>query len=466
MSFVRFTPEEVYKSLKELKNGKSAGLDLIYGEHFKYAHPKVTVLLSLVFNSIVIHGYIPKALMDTVLVPLVKDKKRSLMESDNYRPLAITCVASKILELLILERYNILLCTTDNQFGFKSKHSTDLCVYTLKQVIEYYKSLNSAVHLCYLDASKAFDKINHWKLFSKLLHRGVPFIIVRLLMFWYCSQTFCIRWGNTLSNSFNVSNGVRQGGILSPILFNVFMDDLSVLLNSVKVGCFMNNMCYNHLFYADDSVLLAPTPRALQKLLDICNEFASTHELVYNTKKTFCMSVLPKCLKHVSNVDLYINENVLTYVNEHKYLGIRIRNDLYDNDDIRQQVKALYARGNVLISKFRHCDDDVKVKLFQTFCSCFYGSNLWVRYHKTVIKKLYNAYERIYRQLFRIQDYDNTVGRIIANGLDPVIVILRKSAGSFYKRILASQNVLIVNIVNSLFFCDSPLYRQWSKVLF
>ena len=466
LSFVRFTAEEVAESIKDLKNGKTSGLDLLYGEHFKYAHAKVNVLLALVFNCMIIHSFMPDSIMDTILVPLVKDKKCSLSDSDNYRPLAITCVASKILELLILERYSYLLQSTDNQFGFKRKHATDLCVFTLKQVIEYYRSLNSAVHICFLDASKAFDKVNHWKLFEKLLYRNVPYIIVRLLMVWYCTQIFYVRWGSTLSTGFNVSNGVRQGGILSPILFNVFMNDLSVQLNGVKTGCHINDVPYNHLFYADDSVLLAPTPFALQKLLDICDQFAKTCELVYNTKKTFCMSMLPKWLKEYTLCQLYLDGKKLDIVNVHKYLGMKIRDDMYDDADIAQQVRATYARGNVLISKFRKCDNDVKVKLFKTFCSSFYGCNLWVRYHKFAMRKLVRAYERIFRQLFIICDQSDTVNVLIEMNADPVEVILRKIAGSFYRRILSSENRLLVNIVSSLFFCDSPQYKMWEQILF
>ena len=215
-------------------------------------------------------------------------------------------------------------------------------------------------------------------------------------MVWYCTQKFHVRWGNTLSTGFNVTNGVRQGGILSPILFNVFMNDLSVQLNQVKTGCYINNVPFNHLFYADDSVLIAPTPYALQKLLDMCHLYAQSCELKYNTKKTFCMSILPKWL-HNSTCQLHLDGNILSFVNEHKYLGIKICDNMYDDADIVQQVKATYARGNVLISKFRKCDNEVKVKLFKAFCNSFYGCNLWVRYHKYAMRKLFHAYERIFR---------------------------------------------------------------------
>ena len=92
----------------------------------------------------------------------------------------------------------------------------------------------------FLDASKAFDRVNHWTLFRKLLNRGVP-VVVQL--YWYRTQTFCIKWGSTTSEFFNVSNGVRQGGILSPYLFIVYTDDLSNMLISAGIGCHIHNCC-------------------------------------------------------------------------------------------------------------------------------------------------------------------------------------------------------------------------------
>ena len=78
-----------------------------------------------------------------------------------------------------------------------------------------------------MDASKAFDRVNHLTLFKKLIDRGTPLIFVRIIMQWYVTQKACVRWGSAVSDNFFVSNGVRQGGILSPLLFNVYMDCLS-----------------------------------------------------------------------------------------------------------------------------------------------------------------------------------------------------------------------------------------------
>ena len=117
--------------------------------------------------------------------------------------------------------------------------------------------MNSNVYSCILDASKAFDRVNHYVLFDKLVKRGVPLYIVRILVFWYNVQkmydgiircltvfislhglpkTYCLGMNLPFFDSFSVSNGVRQGGIHSPYLFCVYMDALSKKLNNVNAG--------------------------------------------------------------------------------------------------------------------------------------------------------------------------------------------------------------------------------------
>ena len=107
-------------------------------------------------------------------------------------PIAITNDVSKILELLLLDKLQFQLETSSNQFGFKSKHSTDMCVYTLKQITEYHNQGYSPVYIYYLDALKAFDRINCWCLFKNLMKRNIDVTLIHLLIFWYCQQTFCV----------------------------------------------------------------------------------------------------------------------------------------------------------------------------------------------------------------------------------------------------------------------------------
>ena len=332
----RFNVKHVKDAIKELKKNKSPGADMVASEHYIHACEKVNVLLSLLFNCVMIHAFIPKRLMETLIVPIIKDSKGVMTDKDNYRPIALTCVSSKILELLVMHRFKDNLITNDSQFSFKGKHSTDMCVFALKEVVQYYVSKSSPIYLCFMDASKAFDKVNHWQLFDKLLACGIPLYIVRLLCVWYTSQDFIIRWSNVLSSSFNVTNGVRQGGILSPILFNIFMDDLSILLTRSNIGCHINSKAVNHLFYADDSVLIAPSPYALKKLIEICEQFSNENEILYNPKKTECMFVNTSRWRDLVPPPQFLYGKALRWVTECKYLGVFITNDFTDDCDMKR----------------------------------------------------------------------------------------------------------------------------------
>ena len=166
--------------------------------------------------------------------------------------------------------------------------------------------MESSVYLCFLDASKAFDRVNHHILFEKLQKRGVPSYLVKILAFWYTNQKMAIRWGSIISDCFHVSNGVRQGGILSPYLFNLYMDDLSTKLKKHYAGCKIANMIINHLFYADDLVLLCSSQRGLQELLEICEMYAAEHDIIFNTKKSVTLIRRSKMLKNADIKPFYL----------------------------------------------------------------------------------------------------------------------------------------------------------------
>ena len=218
---------EIERCIAKLKNGKSNGMDNVSSEHLKNCNPRLVSMLALCFTKMFSHGYLPANMLSVQLVPIIKSKSGLISSKDNYRPIAIASVLSKVLEFIILERIEMFVYTHENQFGFKKQHGTDTCIYVMKEIINRYQRLGSSVHLSFLDASKAFDRINHDTLFKKLVNRNVPAYIVRLLVFWYSHQQMFVKWGNVMSSVFTVSNGVRQGGVLSPYLFNVYMDGLS-----------------------------------------------------------------------------------------------------------------------------------------------------------------------------------------------------------------------------------------------
>ena len=107
------------------------------------------------------HGHMPSDLMKTAIVPILKNRQGDTSDKNNYRPIAIVTAMSKILELCIMKLIETHLFTSDNQFGFKRQHRTDLCIFTIKSVIKYYNLCNRPVFTCFLDASKAYDRVNH-----------------------------------------------------------------------------------------------------------------------------------------------------------------------------------------------------------------------------------------------------------------------------------------------------------------
>ena len=124
----------------------------------------------------------------TTIVPIVKNKCGNISESNNYRPIALATIISKLFESVLLLKCEDYLSTCSNQFGFKKGHITDLCIYALNEYIEYYKNRNASVFVTMLDARKAFGRVNFWLLFQKLLSRNVPLFIVRIFAMVYSSK--------------------------------------------------------------------------------------------------------------------------------------------------------------------------------------------------------------------------------------------------------------------------------------
>ena len=174
---------------------------MAFPQHFVFAHSRIHVLLSLLFSAFITHGYLPDMFMKTAIVPIIKNKTGN-SDKNNYRPIALVTAVSKIFELCLSVILKDYLITHDQQFGFKRKYSTDLCIFTVKSVTKYYTKEKSPVYICFLDASKASDKINHYILFRKLLDRKTPIVLVRILVFWYTNQTMCVKWGSCISRYF------------------------------------------------------------------------------------------------------------------------------------------------------------------------------------------------------------------------------------------------------------------------
>ncbi len=189
-----------------------------------------------------------------------------------------------------------------------------------------------------------------------------------------------------MSEPFRVTNGVRQGGILSPYLFNVYMDGLSDKLNMSRYGCITSSRNVNHLMYADDLVLIAPSAKGMRELLHICELYGTEQDIKYNPKKSAILICRSLYTKNVSFAPFSIKGESINIVNKVKYLGHIITDDGMDDQDILRQCRQLYAQGNTLARNFFMCSDTVKINLFRTYFSSLYTSQLWWCYKDATIK--------------------------------------------------------------------------------
>ena len=463
---VVITVEMVENASKSLTLGKAVGYDGIPGEAYKFAPRILFILLCILFRYFNSHSFIPDILMTVLLIPLLKSIAKDPTLKSNYRPIAIATQASKILEMVILDNIRNSLNTSEYQFGFKPKLGTEMCIYALKNTLDYYYNKNTPIFLCFLDAKAAFDRVNYWKLFEKLHKRKVPTSIIHLLIYWFTTQCFVVRWCNEYSDPFLNKNGLRQGSILSPYLFNIYVDELNIQLAESGIGCHIADKAFNNFSYADDLVILSPSAKGLQMLLGICEEFAIHHDIVFNTTKTVCMIVTPPSLKINGYPIMRLQNDELGFVNEFCYLGHIISHDLSDNADIEQQRRKLSVRGNILLRNFNFCEKGTKIQLFKSYCSSFYGSTLWYNYSQEKIRRLKVCHNDILRQLIGVPRCASASHQFVSNNLRSFNVLRRFNIFSFRERVEQSSCVLLEILTESDAFLSFKLHEEWRNILY
>ena len=309
------------------------------------------------------------------------------------------------------------------------------------------RSSNTNIFLAFLDASKAFDRVRHDKLFTKLTSAGVPLYIVRILNVLYSNQSLFAKWNGHISVAFSCSNGVRQGGLISPHLFNFYFDELSDTLNNINIGCCLN-VLVNHLFYADDLVLISPTKKGLQKLINECETFSSANSIQFNNKKSKAMIIRSKNYKLFDFGQLNLNGVALEVVPTFKYLGHVINDDSDDHNDVMRHCRYLYAVGNSLIRKFYFCSVGIKLKLFMTYCSNIYTGHLWSNYKSSYLQKAKVAYNSILRKLLHIPRVENGISysakaMFAKYNIPSFEATIRKAINSFILRVTHSNHTFL-----------------------
>ena len=458
-----FTEAQFIIALAKLENNKATGYDGIAAEHIKYSSVLFLQILCKVFNSFLLHGYLPNSFMSVVISPTFK-KGGFANDVDSYRPIALANCISKIYEALLRDKLISYLQTNYNQFGYKQKLGTEMCLYAFKEIVDCYNKLDSNIYCCFLDASRAYDRVSHKTLFNMLFERGVPLIFIRILAYWYKYQCLIVKWGNCFSSPFCVTNGVRQGSVLSPYLFCVYVDRISDKLNETKIGCNFRNMIINHLFYADDLCIFSPSSRGLQKLLDVCFNVGSDLNIIFNQKKCKIMVFKSRTYRNCPVPTFNIGGRILKSCATYKYLGHMITESRSDSDDIYRQCRSIYAKGNSLVRTFYKCSDPVKITLFKAYCSSLYTAELWCNYPKYALRKLTVAYHSVFKKLLNYPRNTSNSMLFVYYEVPTFQELLRKNIFGFRNRLTSCENTIVKNIVD----CEneSSLNTRWNSLLY
>jgi hypothetical protein len=376
-----FHVNDIKTAVSRLKSGKREGNNNFSSDHIINAGDDCLTHIAFLFSAITIHGTVADNLLISTIVPIPKGHNANSSDSANFRGIALSSVYGKIFDHIIMERYQEKLMSCELQFGFKAKSSTNLCSMVLKETIAYYTHNDSAVFCTFLDATKAFDRLHYCKLFKLLIKRQLPAHIIRVLINLYTHNLVCVSWCGVSSNFFTAVNGVKQGAVLSPVLFCIYIDELLTLLSQAGVGCYIGSQFVGVLAYADDVVIIAPTATAMRKLLDICDDYARQYNMSFNANKSKWLAVVPRRRRtlydQVDQCLFFVGGKRIDFVNSFVHLGHIISAMQNDDDDVRSGVRTSSVVNNMTCT-FNKLDSFTRYRLFRSYCSSFYGCELWL----------------------------------------------------------------------------------------
>ena len=342
-------------------------------------------------------------LLLATLVPLVKDKLATLNDSKNYRSIAMSSLILKLLDWIILLLFGVSLGVDELQFAYQPGSSTSMCTWAAVETIDYFMRNGTEVYTCLMDMTKAFDLVKHSLLFKKLIDAGLSVIFVRLLLFIYMNQFANVRWNGEYSSMFSVKNGVRQGAILSGILYCFYTNDLFSLLRSNTTGCWVNNVYMGIFGYSDDNFLVAPSLDSLQEMLETCQNYAMEHGLKFSTNvnpikcKTKCIAFL---FKDRILEPAVLCGDPLPWVQGGVHLGNHIKNTSDGmGQDIRVKRANFISKNIELNQEFDFSHPLTKVKLNLIYNFHFTGSPLWDLFSREAVM-MENSWNTAVRVMF------------------------------------------------------------------
>ena len=230
----------------------------------------------------------------------------------------------------------------------------------MRKITEQFVKGGCTVNLCAIDLTKAFDKMDHHALFLKLMKRLIPSNLLDTLVYWFDNCWTCIKWDFITSNFYKLQYGIRQGSVLSPHLFAVYIDDLAENLPfSQKISLVM---------YADDILLIAPSVSELQKLLHFFEPELRWLGMSINAKKSCCLRIGPRYDVVCANIQTS-DGKVLPWVKELRYLGVYIVQSRNFKCSLDEHKKGFYRAVNAIFGKVgRIASEEVTLQLIYSKC--------------------------------------------------------------------------------------------------
>uniref|UniRef100_A0A1Y1M3Z3 Reverse transcriptase domain-containing protein n=1 Tax=Photinus pyralis TaxID=7054 RepID=A0A1Y1M3Z3_PHOPY len=374
--------EEVMEAVKRLKRGKAVGHDGVSTEMVKNLGREGMEVVTALYNKVWLEEQIPKDWEIGILMPIYK--KGDKRDCTNYRGITMTCILAKVYERILGKRLEEKTETQleESQCGFRKGRGVQDHIFMLKQLIEKYT--RETIFVAFIDLEKAFDSIPRRLVWSSLKRRGIGNKLGKCIRSMYTNTRNYVRTGNYQSEEFTTKEGLRQGGVLSPALFNVVMDDI---IKEVKGKTRKLNVGYRNLVtvelaesaFADDLMIFAKNERDLQNNLDIWSKALKDRNLRINVKKTKVMAIGNDNI----NMTILIYGKSIEQVDTFKYLGVKIQKNGKIDAELSDRLTAatnLYYSLNRSFIRNKLISRKTKIRVYKTIFkpTIVYGCESWV----------------------------------------------------------------------------------------
>lgn len=360
------TCEEVVAALTKLKDNKAPGEDRISYEFFKYASTEFHKALAKAFTCVLNYGNADAIFFKNIIFPIFKKGDPNI--PNNYRGITFMNCAAKVLMAILnnrlmnwIQQMNILY---EYQAGFRPKYSTVDNVYNLCSVIQLKFSEKKKVYAFFVDFKAAFDRVPRTALMYKLSCMGVSTKFLNLLKSLYTGTMSAVWNGSDLSEYFETLSGVKQGCILSPTLFALFLNDLHDVLGG---GLHVDEINLRVLLYADDIVILADNPNTLQAMIENLEKYCLEWNMSINMDKSKIL-VFRRGGRLGRNEKWFLNGLPVQTVESYVYLGVKFTSKMSFTKHIEERSNkaktSMYGSWEKLL-RDESIDINLKFSIFK-----------------------------------------------------------------------------------------------------